>query len=177
MVICSNMKHHFLAQKTSNTMKIYKSPIMMSMLALFLILVGATIYRIITALETHPGLVVENAYESGENYATTLSQKQQLANKGWKLDIILPENIKHNIEQTYQAIASNNYQLSTKNAKAVIYFYRPLEKSYDFSMPMPLENNIYQVEVTLPLKGRWDIIVEIQKDDFVQRSAKKIFAN
>jgi nitrogen fixation protein FixH len=148
------------------------------MFVLFLVLVGATVYRVITALSTHPGLVVEDAYQSGKRYGKTLEQKQNNIKQGWTLTLVLPKPIQHGIVQTYQAISKQNqkFVLGDKVAKATAYFYRPLEQKYDFSMPMALVNQVYQVQVNLPLKGRWDVLVEIKKDDFLQRKAAELFA-
>ena len=57
-------------------MSVQKSPVMMLMLVLFVALVGATVWRIMTALETHPGLVVADAYETGERYGDTLKTRR-----------------------------------------------------------------------------------------------------
>ncbi len=158
-------------------MSIYKSPIMMVMLMLFIILVGATIYRIIIALETHPGLVVEDAYSSGQRYAITLNHKNQLAQLGWVLNLVTPEAVSHNIKQTY-TVNSTQYGKALSDALVTAYFYRPLEKGHDFSINMVFRQGIdkYQAYIILPLKGRWDLVVEVVKEGLVQRVSKKLFA-
>jgi nitrogen fixation protein FixH len=145
------------------------------MLVLFLILVGATVYRIITAIETHPGLVVEDAYLSGEAYGETLNARNQLLAQGWTLNLNTPKVVKHGIEQTYTAVSAKNGKVFSA-AKAVAYFYRPLEMKHDFSKPMYVnKEGVYQVEVILPLKGRWDVLIEITKGSFLQRTSAKMF--
>jgi nitrogen fixation protein FixH len=157
-------------------MSVQKSPVMMLMLVLFLVLVGATIYRIITALETHPGLVVADAYETGERYGQTLKNRETLQQQGWKLELKLPKVITHGIKQTYTAISTKQEKRLNK-ANATAYFYRPLEMKHDFSYPMTKTNNgTYEVVVNLPLKGRWDLLVEISKDSFLQQKSARMFA-
>ncbi|ABL01876.1 hypothetical protein Rmag_0076 [Candidatus Ruthia magnifica str. Cm (Calyptogena magnifica)] len=158
-------------------MSIYKSPIMISMLVLFITLVSATAYRIMIALETHPGLVVEDAYSSGKRYVKTLNHKNQLARLGWILNLATPKVVIHNIKQTYTANSAQNDK-TLANAFVTAYFYRPLEKAHDFSINMAFnqEINQYQAQVTLPLKGRWDVVVEVVKRGFVQRTSRKLFA-
>jgi nitrogen fixation protein FixH len=156
-------------------MTFQKSPMAVSMLVLFLILVGATVYRIITAIETHPGLVVEDAYLSGEAYAETLNARNQLLAQGWTLNLNTPKVVKHGIEQTYTAVSAKNGKVFSA-AKAVAYFYRPLEMKHDFSKSMYVnKEGVYQVEVILPLKGRWDVLIEITKGSFLQRTSAKMF--
>ncbi|CAC9589168.1 hypothetical protein BHECKSOX_1352 [Bathymodiolus heckerae thiotrophic gill symbiont] len=157
-------------------MSIQKSPIMMLMLALFLILVSSTIWRIMTALETHPGMVVADAYETGERYGKTLESRDKLQQQGWKLELKLPEVIIHKVKQTYQAISAKQGKRLNK-ANAIAYFYRPLEMKHDFSVPMTkLDDGGYQVEVELPLKGRWDLLIEVSKGSFMQQSSARMFA-
>ncbi len=147
------------------------------MLVLFIILVGATVYRIITALETHPGLVVEDAYSSGKRYAEILNHKNQLAQLGWTLNLVTPKIVTHNIKQTYTINSAQRGKALT-DALVTVYFYRPLEKAYDFSINMVFhkEINQYQAQVILPLKGRWDMVIEVVKGEFVQRTSRKLFA-
>ncbi|HCX13611.1 MAG TPA: hypothetical protein DHJ28_04975 [Gammaproteobacteria bacterium] len=157
-------------------MTFHKSPMAVTMLVLFLILVGATFYRIITAIETHPGLVVADAYETGERYAEILENRNKLVQQGWKLELELPETITHSIEQTYTAVSTKQGKRLNK-ANATAYFYRPLEMKHDFSKPMYVnKEGIYQVEVILPLKGRWDVLIEITKGGFLQQVSAKMFA-
>jgi nitrogen fixation protein FixH len=156
-------------------MTFQKSPMAVSMLILFLILVGATVYRIITAIETHPGLIVDDAYLSGEAYGETLDGRNKLLAQGWTLSLKKPKVVKHGVEQTYTAVSAKNGEVFS-GAKAVAFFYRPLEMKKDFSKPMYVnKDGVYQVEVTLPLKGRWDVLIEITKGSFLQQTAAKMF--
>jgi hypothetical protein len=38
------------------------------------------------------------------------------------------------------------------------------------------KEGVYQVEVVLPLKGRWDVVIEITKASFLQQTSAKMFA-
>ena len=157
-------------------MSVQKSPVMMLMLVLFVALVGATVWRIMTALETHPGLVVADAYETGERYGDTLKKRDALIQQGWKLELTLPEPITHGVKQIYRAV-STKQGVRLNKADATAYFYRPLEMKHDFSLPMSkTSDGAYQVETTLPLKGRWDLLVEITKGDFLQQDSARMFA-
>jgi len=157
-------------------MSVQKSPVMMLMLVLFIALVGATVWRIITALETHPGMVVADAYETGQRYGKTLENRNKLVEQGWKLELALPEKITHGVKQVYRAVSTKQDKRLNK-ADATAYFYRPLEMKHDFSMPMSnTDDGAYQLEVILPLKGRWDLLVEISKGDFLQQNSARMFA-
>lgn len=155
--------------------KVYKSPMMTFMFVLFLSLVIATFWRINTALETHPGLVVDDAYLSGKSYGDTLDAKKVLIKQGWALDLSTPKPVSHLVPQTYTA-NSSQHNKTLLGANVMAYFYRPLDPTQDFSVPMLFENDIYQAQVSLPLKGRWDLVVEVIKADFLQRASVNLFA-
>jgi nitrogen fixation protein FixH len=120
-------------------------------------------------------MVVEDAYVSGKRYGDTLSYNKKLAKQGWALTLNTPKTLKYGTVQTYTAINSKNGKVFSK-AKAVLYIYRPLDEKHDFSVPMVFQNGAYQAQITLPLKGRWDVLVEVKKGSFVQRTSAKLFA-
>jgi hypothetical protein len=64
-----------------------------------------------------------------------------------------------------------------EDAIIMAYFYRTVESKYDFSQPMQFENDTYNAEMTLPLKGRWDVVIEVIKGDFLQRTSAKLFSD
>ena len=67
--------------------------------------------------------------------------------------------------------------MSLNKADAIAYFYRPLKMKHGYSMLMIKTNDgVYQVEMILPLKGRWDLLVEISKDNFLQQNSAQMFA-
>ncbi len=156
-------------------MTFQKSPIMVSMLALFLILVGATVYRIITALESHPGMVVEDAYESGERYGEVLAVKKKLDEQGWVLDFLVPELALYQTHQTYKVSISQHAEV-LKDAKVVIDFERSVGPRNQFSVPMKFDGSLYTAQVSLPLKGRWNAIVQITKGSFSHGDFKALCA-
>ncbi len=156
-------------------MTFQKSPMMVSMLALFLILVGATVYRIITALESHPGMVVEDAYESGERYGAVLATKKKLDEQGWVLDFEIPELVLYQTPQTYSVTIAQHNQALT-DAKVVAYFERSVGAKNEFSIPMKFDDSVYTAQVSLPLKGRWNVVVQVSKGSFSHGASKELCA-
>ncbi len=147
----------------------------MSMLALFLILVGATVYRIITAVETDPGMVVEDAYLSGERYGEVLAAKRKLDEQGWILDFSVPELALYQKSQTYK-VKISQYSQVLKDAKVTIDFERSVGPKNKFSIPMEFDGSLYIAKVSLPLKGRWNAIVQINKGSFSHGDSKELCA-
>ena len=156
-------------------MTFQKSPMMVSMLVLFLILVGATVYRILTALETHPGMVVEDAYKSGERYGEVLAAKKKLDEQGWVIDFSIPELALYQTPQTYSVKIAQHNQVLT-DAKAVVYFERSVGEKNKFSVPMKFDGSLYSAQVSLPLKGRWNVAVQVSKGSFSHGALKELCA-
>ena len=156
-------------------MTFQKSPIMVLMLILFLTLVGANVYRVITAVETDPGMVVEDAYLSGERYGEVLAAKRKLDEQGWVLDFLVPELTLYQTHQTYKVNISQHDQ-ALKNAKVVIDFERSVGPKHRFSTPMKFDGSLYIAQISLPLKGRWNAVVKITKDSFSHGDFKALCA-
>ena len=141
----------------------YKSPIIMVGISLFFILVLATVYRIYIALDSHPGLTIENPYKQGQQYAKTLAQKKKLQKMGWQLVFNPPKNLKSKVVQKYTAQLLKNNQILNSDY-AILFFYRPSSEKADFQVKMKKYNNLYVANILVPLKGRWNISVKIIKD-------------
>ncbi len=166
----------------NNATKFYQSPIIVIMLLLFFSLVAATAYRVLIAVDTHPGLVSADPYEKGENYSSVLQNRVNLSQAGYVLEVITPKESKHQKSQTYQVSITQN-GVAVSNASVVGHLYRSADKSADFQVKFQaLGEDLYQANITLPLKGRWDLIVEASKQvnqpksHYLQRKAKKLFA-
>ena len=156
-------------------MRFYKSPMIMSMLGLFLALVIATFYRIVTAIDSNPGLVVEDAYKSGGRYDETLANKKFIKQQGYNLEVFLPKKILFGRTQSYQVELKKN-GISLDENQITLFFYRPLNHKDDFSIPMTNIGGKFISDVQLPLKGKWDMVIESDTKDGKIRKAQSLFA-
>ena len=156
-------------------MTFHKSPMAVSMLVLFLILVVATVYRIFTAVETNPGMVVEDAYISGERYGEVLATKRKLDAQGWALNFVTPSQVLYQTNQTYRVEISQHSNV-LKDAEVVINFERSVGPKNAFSVPMAFDGSSYVAQVNLPLKGRWNAMVQVNKGSFSYGDFKELCA-
>jgi nitrogen fixation protein FixH len=156
-------------------MRFYKSPMIMSMLGLFLALVLATFYRIVTAIDSNPGLVVEDAYKSGGRYDETLANKKFIKQQGYELEVFLPKKILFGRNQSYEVELKQN-GVSLDDNQVTLFFYRPLNHKDDFSSSMTYSDGKFTSDINLPLKGRWDLVVESDTKDGKIRKAQSLFA-
>jgi nitrogen fixation protein FixH len=147
-------------------------------ISLFFILVLATFYRIYIAFDTHPGLVIENPYKKGENYATTLANKEKLQKLGWRTVLNFPTKLKTNVSQKYTAYFLINDKPSSSE-QAQLFFYRPSSIKADFQIKMIQNKEHYFADVIVPLKGVWRVSVKIIKNKQTihkgKENGKKVF--
>jgi nitrogen fixation protein FixH len=156
--------------------KIYQSPTIIIGFTLFLALVIGTIYRINTAFITHPGLVTADPYNSGQDYGKSQKTAEQLATLGYKLSIEKNSFIEVDKEFIYSANLTQNQQ-PIKNAKVKFYFYRSLEKDYDFEAPAVFNGKNWELVANLPRKGKWMVVVEANFADKKLHIFEKLFVN
>jgi len=102
-------------------MSVQKSPVMMLMLVLFIALVGATVWRIITALETHPGMVVADAYETGQRYGKTLENRNKLVEQGWKLELACLKKLLMALNRSIERLAPSKISALTRLMRLLIF--------------------------------------------------------
>jgi nitrogen fixation protein FixH len=156
--------------------KFLQSPTIVIGLTLFLALVIGTFYRINTAFETHPGLVNINAYKVGSDYAQIQKNAEILIKQGYKISLK-----KHNfieIDKDFNYVVSlKKHNEVVKDAKIKFYFYRTLEKQYDFEDFALFDGDNWQLTAKLPRKGKWRIVVEANFGNNKLHIFDKIFVN
>jgi nitrogen fixation protein FixH len=158
-------------------MKALKNNIIIIMLVLFLALVIGTGYRVYTAFETHPGLIVENPYESGQKYASFLVNDRKVGESNWKISINTLGELTSNSEIKF-IVTSTNENNNIEPVDFKILIFRPLEKKHDFEKVMKVskdETNIFESTIKFPLKGVWDVIVEGTQGELIHRVSKRLF--
>ena len=137
----------------------WKSPWVIGWVTLVLVVLGVNIAMVYLAMETNPGLVVEDYYERGQDYEKTMFSKRA-KDPGWHMRIDLPKRL----------IAGNhipvNFSIVDKAGVPVVpdsvtfYAYRPSDADRDFSLPMEQQaKGLYSVKAQFVLKGIWDILV------------------
>ena len=156
--------------------KFYQSPTIVLGLTLFLALVIGTIYRINTAIVTHPGLVTDDPYLAGKNYAKVRADNNKLKELGFSLILKKHNFIEINKDFTYVISLNKNEQMVT-DAKIKVFFYRPLEKKHDFEKTTIFNGKNYIVNTKILQKGKWRIVVEAKFDGNTLNIFDKIYVN
>lgn len=144
-------------------------------LVLFLALVVGTVYRIMIAINTDSGSVVDNAYNSGKNYAKVLENRRKIIDAGWSMIIETPNEVISKTNQSYKI--STMKDDNNKIVKSVrVYFYRPSDKTEDFNKEAVKIGDGYKFDIELQLKGKWIVVVEAITDDGVLSKAITLMA-
>ena len=150
----------------------FRNPIILIGFILFLALVVGTFYRIMLAVNTHPGLVNVNAYNVGTQYPKHLEATKALEAKGYKLNINKEPYLKQFRAHTYTANLTKN-EVVLDNVKITANFYRQLEPEYDFTS----EFTSGTLSTALPRKGKWLLVVKAVYQDKTLYQFRNLYVN
>lgn len=144
----------------------WKNPFVLVWLGILVVVVMVNFFMVGMAYVTNPGLVIDDFYERGKNQAAIMAKRLESEKLGWQLDVDLPVLV----ENQTAAIAlqlTNKEQKAFDADSAVLYYYRPSDKNLDGSIELVSQaaTGLYQAEFSLPLKGKWDLMIEVIKGD------------
>tara|TARA_R110001583_G_scaffold131954_1_gene283819 strand:- start:405 stop:902 length:498 start_codon:yes stop_codon:yes gene_type:complete len=142
----------------------WRSPVVRvwaGLLLLFFIANGVFIYL---ALNSNPGLVIDNYYDRGQDYEKNML-KRRAEDPGWNMRI---ELVASPVQDKAGAI---RFHLSDKSGRLLVpetvrlFAYRPSNSKADFELPMlELQTGTYQADVVFPLPGIWDLLIVVAKE-------------
>ncbi|CAK0743085.1 conserved hypothetical protein [Gammaproteobacteria bacterium] len=133
------------------------------------------VFMMVMAVVSNPGLVVQDYYEQGRVHEQQVLQKIAARNAlHWDIrsELSVRPVINSTIPYGIEIMDANGLPL--ENAKVKLLAYRPADASADFSVVLPeVAPGHYRGDFTLPLKGIWDLIVDVEhgsdRNDFTQR--------
>lgn len=151
-----------------------KSPWLRGILGVVGVTVGVNLAFIIYAFWTPPELVAKDYYERGQNYFHEEIKREQDAGDAWRLQLLVPDNPKMNLEQDYRLYVMDHQGRAVNSGKAVLFAYRPDASESDFKQELHyVDTGTYAATLRFPLPGKWDLIAQIrsgeQKYDVAQR--------
>ena len=144
----------------------WRNPWFIGWMVLLTVFVLANFVMIYLATQSGPGLVVDNYYERGEHYEKTML-KRQAQDPGWKMKLTTSEPLMVGKKQIINIAVVDKAVQAVNRDSVVLNIYRPSDKNEDFSLPMRrIDDGLYEVEVSFPLPGVWDVLVSIPNMDF-----------
>ena len=137
----------------------WKSPWVIGWVTSIFIVLGVNLYMVILAIDTNPGLVVEDYYERGQDYERTLFAKQA-ADPGWHMTVNLPKRVTAGSVIPVHFSVLDKAGVPMEPDSVTFYAYRPSDAMQDFSVQMEKEaKGMYSAKAQFRLKGAWDILV------------------
>ena len=122
---------------------------LLCLVGFFLTFASVDAYFVYRAVNTHAGVVTENAYEKGLAYNETLEKAREQAAL--------------NIESSaaYEDGQLKLYLPNVYDAEVSAIFMRPTHKGHDLTQELIYnDNGYYEATVNVPLKGLWRAQIE-----------------
>jgi nitrogen fixation protein FixH len=144
-----------------------RNPWVLGWLALVAVVLGVNIFMISMAFVTSPGLVSKSYYEQGRELERTVQSRSAARTAlGWNLQLETGGELHAGRAGGLRMVALDKAGQPLTAAQVVVHAYRPSDAESDFSLPLaeraPGE---YVGEVNFPLKGAWDLVVEVRQGE------------
>lgn len=153
-------------QDTRDWSVAWKNPFVIGWLVILLIVLMVNFFMVSMAIVTNPGLVIDDYYEQGKRMDVILAEQKRMEKIGWKFDIDLPILSEGKSEKvTLKVIDKEGKPVEVDSA--ILYYYRPSDKNLDGQTAMQLAGQVgsYETNFSLPVKGKWDLIMEVTQGD------------
>nr|VFK14547.1 MAG: Nitrogen fixation protein FixH [Candidatus Kentron sp. LPFa] len=126
------------------------------------------------AIDSSPGLVVEDYYERGQNYEETVLTRQALG-RNLSLRLDAPPRIETGKPATFRFTGADKTGRPIQADAITLHAYRPSDTAADFSLPMIKANTDgYLAQATFPLKGVWDIVIAVKQGEIEHNVPRRI---
>lgn len=155
-------------QDTRDWSVAWKNPFVIGWVVILLIVLAVNFFMVSMAIVTAPGLTIPDYYEKGKNMGKIIAQRKRMEELGWSLDIQMPELVQlKETEFTVKVLDKDKKPFNVKTA--VLYYYRPSDLKYDGRVALNAtgETGLYKGSIRLPLKGKYDMVMEINTEEEV----------
>ncbi len=169
-----SMKNNLFSQDNPRATK---NPWFYGVIGLIVVVVTVNIIFISMAFITNPGLVDKNYYEKGQDYEKNMAKYRAARSAlGWNYQTDFPVNPLINKRELYRITVVDKVGQPLTAANISVLAYRPSDASADFTAEFSeIGAGIYEGHITYPLKGIWEITVDIKhgedKYDFTRRAS------
>jgi len=153
-------------QDTRDWSVAWKNPFIIAWVTILLIVLTVNFFMVSMAIVTNPGLVIEDYYEQGKRMDVILAEQRRMEKLGWQLEVDMPILSEGKAQQVKLAVKDKENNAFDVDS-AILYYYRPSDRKLDGEITMTKVpgTGLYEQTLTLPLKGKWDLIMEVTKGD------------
>ncbi len=144
-----------------------RNPWVLGWLGLLITVLAVNVAFIVTAFKTNPGLVDKNYYEKGRAVEEHFQERLKARNRlGWDINVQTPSEVVAGKATTFHVNIVDKVGMPLNGAEVTMQAYRPSDASADIKINMDfVTNGIYQARFALPLKGIWDLKVNVTRGD------------
>jgi nitrogen fixation protein FixH len=146
----------------------WKNPFVLSWIGILLLVIAVNFFMVSMAIVTAPGLTVPDFYEKGKNMGEILARRKRMEEMGWQMKLDMSGLVQGKDKVLIlNVLDKNNVPFDVDTA--ILYFYRPSQKNNDGEVVFKPNNKIgeYKSEINLPLKGKYDLVMEVTKGEEV----------
>lgn len=142
----------------------WKNPFVIGWFLILTVVLTVNFFMVSMAIVTAPGLTIPDFYEKGKNMGAIIAKRKHMEELGWQFNIDLPL-LKEGTDQTVTVKVLDNENKPFDVDTAVLYYYRPSNKKYDGQLELQStgQTGTYQATLNLPLKGKYDLVMEVTK--------------
>lgn len=153
-----------------------RNPWVLGWLALVAVVLGVNIFMITLAFVTNPGLVSKDYYEKGRSYERTVQSRMAARSAlGWDLALEAPGQIVLQRPAAFRLHVADKVGLPLGGAEVTMRAFRPSDADADFVMPLAeVTAGQYVGDLQFPLKGVWDLIVEVRQGENSYEIARRV---
>jgi nitrogen fixation protein FixH len=144
-------------------MPAWRSPWIIAWFALVASVLAINALMVYFAIQSNPGLVVDDYYDRGQHYEKTLASRLA-KDPGWSMQPEMPIGIKAGESRALRFTLTDKAGQPVSADGVTFYAYRPSDVTRDFSLPMTLEGpGRYVVEASFPVMGMWDTLFAVRQ--------------
>ncbi|WP_328986854.1 FixH family protein [Thiorhodovibrio winogradskyi] len=143
-------------------------------IALVAVVLAVNILMVTLAFVTSPGLVVEDYYERGRAMEEAIRSRADVADDRM-LAVDIPADLTAGQGAMLRFFVVDKAGQPVRPDAVTLFAYRPSDAGQDFSLPMIEEApGRYRAEVSFPLPGLWDSLVEVTEGEAIYRLDERL---
>jgi len=142
-----------------------RNPWVLGWLGLIGVVLIVNFAMIVLAFVSNPGLVVQDYYEQGRAFEQHAIERITARNSiHWNIKTELPDIVGVNKPVLYGVQIQDVHGRPLRDARVTMHAYRPSNAGADFTAALSeITPGRYRVETSFPLKGAWDLIVQVER--------------
>lgn len=129
----------------------------------FAVIIGMNIFYIYLANKSWRGVSTEDAYHKGAAYNEVIAQDKKQQQMQWKVVMKYNRLDEKNGSLVVKLADKNSQPINDANIRAEIK--RPTQDGFDFKAPMVFKDGVYEAKISFPMKGQWEIILDIARGE------------